>query len=98
MREKKLYQFFWDCGRMGCVRGVFAASEADVQKAIGQNVYFGEILGKHSEIYGDLNEEDLTVLTDDQEFLQKAEQYGLIPFGYNPLKYIEGEEEETDEE
>jgi hypothetical protein len=81
----KLYRFHWDCGRMGDVTGVFVEDDATVAKAIGKEVYFGEILGKHSEIVGPLNETDLTVLTDDQEFIAKAKKYGLSGFGHNPI-------------
>ena len=92
--DKKLYRFFWDMGRIGTVRGFFTATEEEINKAIGQKVYLGEVLGKHSEIHGELREEDLIVLTEDQEFIQKAEKYGLVPFGCNPLDYIEKDEEE----
>lgn len=85
---KKMYKFRWDVRRMGCVEGVFVADESEVEAAIGKDVYFGEILGKHSEIFGTLDAEDLAVLTDDQEFIAKAEQYGIARSGYNPLNYL----------
>jgi len=81
----KLYKFMWDCGRMGDVEGIFAATDEVIQNAIGKRVYFGEILGKHSEIYGDLGDGDLTELTDDQEFISKTSTYGLIPSVYNTM-------------
>ncbi len=90
---KKIYEFYWDCGRMGHVEGIFSAEEANIKECIGKRIYFGEILGKHSEIYGDLKENDLKILTDDQEFIKKAEELKLIPSGYNPLDYISEEEE-----
>ena len=86
---KKIYRFHWDCGRMGNVDGVFAATEEEVQAAIGREVYFGEILGKHSEVHGTLAESEFEVLTDDQDFIEKANKFGLIPTGYNPLSYLE---------
>ena len=88
---KKVYKFYWDCYRSGDVRGVFIADDEDVKKAIGSKVYFGEILGKHSEIYGILEEKDLTILTDDQEFIKKAEEFNMCS-GYNPLHYLPEEE------
>ncbi len=91
----KLYSFFWDCGRMGEVEGLFVADSEDVENAIGAAVYFGEILGKHSEIYGTLEEEDLTVVSDDQEKIQWLVDtigYSTIS-GYNPLEYLPEEEE-----
>lgn len=94
---KKLYRFGWDCGRMGEVEGLFIADDAEVEKLIGCNVYFGEILGKHSEVTGTLDEEDLEVLTDDQEFLTKLTEltgFDSTISGYNPLDYIDEDEDE----
>lgn len=85
---KKVYKFFWDCGRMGNVEGIFVADDEEVKKHIGSRIYFGEILGKHSEIDGSLEWKDLTVLTDDQDFIEKAIKFGIDSFGYNPLRYL----------
>lgn len=89
----KLYSFYWDRGRMGDVEGLFVADENTVQDAIGKDVYFGEILGKHSEVYGTLTEGDLTIKSDDQTFINKLiEVIGSTHIsGYNPLDYISDE-------
>ena len=42
-----------DFGRMGELQGLFVAEELDVQDLIGKEVYFDEVLGKHSEINSD---------------------------------------------
>lgn len=55
--KEVLYKFYWYCGRMGDVEGVFKAKKSFVESVIGNNVYFGEILGKHSDVYGTLGEE-----------------------------------------
>lgn len=88
---KKLYEFCWDVRRGGTVEGLFIADEEDIKNNIGSDVYFGEILGKHSEIYGTLDEEDLTVLSEDQEKIEWLEglMKGTTISGYNPLVYIE---------
>ncbi len=86
---EKLYKFHWDCNRMGDVHGIFAATQDEVKAAIGKEVYFGEILGKHSEIYGPLEERDLTILTDDKDFIAKAKSFGMVPMGHNPLDHID---------
>lgn len=88
---KKLYRFYWDCGRQGDVEGIFVATIEEIEQAIGKSVQFGEILGKHSNIYGNLELKDLQILTDDQDFIEKAEKYGLLPTGHNPMNYIEEE-------
>lgn len=98
MSKKVLWRFYWDCRRMGHVEGVFVATQAQVSAAMNKRVCFGEILGKHSEISGTLEEKDLTRLTDDQDFIAKAAEYGIASSGYNPLEYLSEEEDETDEE
>lgn len=85
---EKLYRFYWDCGRQGHLEGVFATDEAFISKLIGKTVEFGEVLGKHSDIHGELKEKDFTVLTDDAEFIAKAKQYKLVPTGHNPLQFL----------
>lgn len=85
---KKLYKFSWDCGRMGEVDGLFVAESEDLDKAIGKTIYFGEILGKHSEVYGDLEEGDCEVITDDPQVIKIFEDHN-ISSGYNPLDYLQ---------
>lgn len=87
---KAIYEFYWDCGRSGNVESIFIANIEDVDKAIGKKVYFGEILGKHSEIYGELSYEDLTIKTKDQDFISKFEEIMGEDFssGYNPMDYL----------
>jgi len=91
---KKLYAYKLDCGRMGEVEGLFVAEEAIIMAALGRTVYFGEILGKHSEIVADLDINHLTVKSEDPEFILKlVEIIGSEHIsGYNPLDYIEEEE------
>lgn len=90
---KKLYSFYWDCGRMGDVEGLFIATEKEVNEAIGRTLYLGEILGKHSEVFGELKKEDLKVKSDDQDFIQQlGDLLGDHLSGYNPLDYIQAEE------
>lgn len=85
---KKLYNFHWDYGRNGDVRGIFVAEESDVAVAIGRQIYFGEILGKHSEVYGTLEAKDIEIKTDDQDFIEKFIKFIGTSTGYNPLDYI----------
>ena len=94
---EKVYSFYWDCSRMGSLDGIFVADEEEVKNAIGANLYFGEVLGKHSEIYGTLEEKDITVLSDDPKDVEVIKR--LIPdgTGFNPLDYLpEDEDAATD--
>lgn len=90
---KKLFRFYWDCGRSGDIESVFVADQAEVDEIIGKYIYFGEVLGKHSEVRGTIEENDITVLTDDQDFIEKAEKYGISSCGPNPLEYYEMSQE-----
>lgn len=95
MSKLVLVRFFWDCGRMGDVEGLFVTDEATLEKSYGRHVYFGEILGKHSEIYGNLERGDITLVTDDQDFITRiVDLLGSDLSGYNPLDKIEYSDEE----
>jgi hypothetical protein len=92
--KRGLYRMVWDAGRMGTLSGLFTATDEEVKAAIGQRVYFGEVLGKHSEVYGTLEKSEVSLVTDDPAFVSKFDEYGCAS-GYNPLDYIN--EEEGDE-
>lgn len=92
---KGIYKFYWDCGRMGDLDGIFVAEKKDVAKVIGKNVYFGEVLGKHSEIEGTVEKGDIELLSDDQDFIKKFVKImgtDSTVSGYNPLDYYEEED------
>jgi len=95
---KILYEFDWDYGRMGRVRGLFIATKQEVNDAIGKELYFGEILGKHSEVYGPLESEDVIIKSEDQDFISKLEEVigSRNISGYNPLDCIQESEDENE--
>lgn len=80
--------FRWsrDFGRMGGLEGIFVATQAEVNYALGRRAYFGEVLGKHSEIYCNLEAEQFESLSDEPSVVAFVEQHG--PFGRNPLDYV----------
>ena len=96
---KNLYSFYWDCGRMGDLQGLFVATPEQIESAIGRQAYFGEVLGKHSEIYGSIDRENITLVSNDHEkvkwLLEVTGGWDTIS-GFNPLEYLE--EEFSDEE
>lgn len=85
---KTLYKFHFDCGRQGKLRGLFIEDSEKVKELItsGKEVYFGEVLGKHSEIFGPIAESDLTKVTDDPNVIKLIEDNDLC-VGYNPFNY-----------
>lgn len=87
---KKLYKFYWDCGRQGEVEGLFIADEKEIQEAIGQEVNFGEILGKHSEVYGTIEQGEIEEIKVSETTIKEMEEIiGPTISGYNPLNYIQ---------
>lgn len=97
---KRLVGFSWNCGRSGTLSGRFVLDDCEWERLTeaahnGEEVYFGEVLGKHSEICGNLEPGDIRLITDNQEFIEMAGQIGVdLSSGYNPLDYLGEDEEE----
>lgn len=90
-----LVRFKWDLRRMGVVEGMFVTTHGELAAKFGKQVYFGEILGKHSEVYGQFEPGDLTVVTDDADFIAKLKHFvGTHVSGYNPMDYMAEDSEE----
>jgi hypothetical protein len=94
-----LYSFYVDCGRMGSLDGLFIATQDEVDKAIGKYMYFGEVLGKHSEVEGNLEAHEIKLVSDDQEKVDwLLDLLGVSVSGFNPLAYIQDSDEDEEEE
>jgi hypothetical protein len=93
--DKVLFEFNYDCGRMGGLTGLFVATDAEVEALYGREIYFGEVLGKHSEIVCDFDSCCVEEKTRDQEFIAKLIEIvgDTTVSGFNPLSYAEEEEE-----
>jgi hypothetical protein len=77
---------------MGDLQGLFVATQEEVDAAIGEDIYFGEILGKHSEVFGELYQDDIRLVseeTDKIEWLMKVLDTDGTISGYNPLEYVD---------
>jgi aryl-phospho-beta-D-glucosidase BglC (GH1 family) len=83
-----VYSFLWDLGRQGKLEGTFTLTDELYKEILGQEVYFGEVLGKHSEVYGTLTEEDFTLVTRNPTSVAFTK---ANPSGFNPLDYMEEE-------
>ena len=95
--SKVLVRFHWDCGRMGDVEGIFVTTKEILERNYGKRVYFGEILGKHSEVYGTLERADITIESEDEVFIdQLVLILGTHIGGHNPLDYIQDDEDEEE--
>ncbi len=87
-----VYKFYCDFRRMGDLEGVFVADSKDIQNAIGQTAYFGEVLGKHSDVYCELDDSMFTLVSEDPTVVDVIHTHGLSS-GYNPLSYVNQEDE-----
>lgn len=83
---KGIYKFYWDYGRDGEVSGIFVAEDHEIEEIIGKEVYFGEILGKHSNIHDRVTSEDIILISQNPEFVRLFEE-NIGSVGYNPLDY-----------
>lgn len=104
-RQLGLYRYSKSFGRMGDLEGLFVAYKEDVEGASGC-VYFGEVLGKHSEVYHDWDPGAVSLITDDPGDLKALKRVGLwndpdpdawgdrgSVSGWNPLGCIQGQED-----
>ena len=90
---RKIYKFSADFGRMGWISSIFSAEEEDINITIGKEIYFGEVLGKHSEICFILNKSHLEEITSNQEFIKTFDML-CCSTGMNPIHYVNEEVEE----
>lgn len=87
--KKYLWSFYFDCGRSGGLEGLFVATEEEVEYAIGKYASFGEALGKHSDVYGNIKEGDISKVDISPEAVAEVSAHlGNTWSGYNPLHYI----------
>ena len=87
--KKGIYTVRFDCGRMGELTGTFVSTDVHVNMLVssGIEVYFGEVLGKHSEIWGSVNPDEISLKSDDPSAVLTFEELGLES-GINPFGYM----------
>lgn len=87
--KKYLWKLYFDCGRQGAIEGLFTATQEEIDGLMGREVYFGEALGKHSDIQGEIEECDISKVDLDSETVEKVEAIlGSTWSGYNPFQYL----------
>lgn len=87
---KGLWQFSMGFGRMGDLDSIFVARKSEIDAIIGKEVYFGEVLGKHSQVYGTVEGENFELISanpDQVEFFETR----IGSTGHNPFDYLEEE-------
>lgn len=93
---KAVYKFYQDFRRQGDMQSIFLATPDEVEKAMGKRAYFGEALGKHSEVWCDLHEGNITLVSDSPDVVKVITDHQLTS-GRNPLYYLQEEDEDEDD-
>ena len=94
---KGIYRFGLDYGRMGEIDAVFVVDSDDIKKIDGETIYFGEILGKHSDVECEVSAEHFELISDKPEEVEMFERLQL-QCGHSPFDHWDQEEDESDEE
>lgn len=79
----------------GCLDGMFICAREELDTIKGGIVYYGEALGKHSDVFTEDAYENCEVVDTqegDLEVLVRLFGVGTIS-GYNPIEHLEEEEE-----
>lgn len=95
MSGKILVNYSEDFGRMGVLEGMFICTQEELETLKGKEIYFGEVLGKHSDVVTDQVFESCTIkpMTKKQmETIIDVFGDGTIS-GYNPFDYVYEDEE-----
>lgn len=102
-----LFVFRRGFGRMGNLSGLFTADRELVKSCFGKSAYFGEVLGKHSDIDIILHPNDFHEIENfSQEELRvlgskicgvKDDCSPCTLSGYNPINYIVADDDEGED-
>ncbi|MEK0324099.1 MAG: hypothetical protein QQN63_00190 [Nitrosopumilus sp.] len=96
MSKLGLYKFFMDYGRMGELDGLFFCTPELIDEAMGHEIYLGEVLGKHSDVFFTLEADMIELITDDERVMVALEPHrGAVETGYNPIEYYMDQKEDT---
>lgn len=78
-----------DFRRQGNLEGTFVATQEQVDCLINKKieVYFGDVLGKHSEVYGSIEGHEISVVSDNPEVVNAGVQSGYNPFDYTFINF-----------
>lgn len=95
----KLYKYAEDFGRMGDLDGMFFATEEQHERFMGKEGYASDILGKHSEVYLQFNDETIEEVELSETTIEEMfAVFGYCISGISALDYFEQWDEEEEEE
>lgn len=92
---RKLYKVHVDTGRNGALNGLFVMDELEYGARIekGTEIRWFDELGKHSEGEFEFNDTNVVEVTDDQNFIEKAEALEILPYGFDMAGYLDAADE-----
>ena len=86
-----LVNYYEDFGRSGILEGMFICTKGELESLNGEYIVFGEVLGKHSDVYSDEVYQHCKIketTKTEMDMLVKLFGVGSIS-GYYPFDYIE---------
>ncbi len=84
---KKLWKFEWE-SCYAFIGGLFVATDEEIKRLIGKEIFLGEYEGKHSEVYGTIEEDEIVLISDNPVVVEAVGNFGI-----NPLNFLEESEE-----
>jgi hypothetical protein len=93
-------------GRSGDIECLFVTTQERLAKAKGFDIMLGEVLGKHSDISIEMDDDNTRIVSYDQEkikWLQSLRMFGdrkdvsILPIGWNLVEYAEEQMAESDD-
>lgn len=91
--ELKLWKYSKDL-YYGKISGLFISTEEEINKfLLDRTIYFGEVLGRHSEVSIDFKKDDFIPLRITKEVVQEIvdTSRNRTISGYNPFEYVDEE-------
>lgn len=88
---KGIYNLFLDF-HFGTIEGIFVEETDKITSILGKSINFGDVLGKHSEVIGEIEVGDISLVTEDPQAVAIFERYNMET-GYNPFYYLNDDEE-----
>jgi hypothetical protein len=83
-----LYQWSASFGRMGDLSGIVITTPKELKIRAGADVYFGEVLGKHSNVWYEFDPSDFRLITNKPHEMDALKQLPNLLSGYDPIEAL----------
>lgn len=93
----KLYQYHEDYGRMGSIEGLLILTDEQIEKYKNAELWWDELLGKHSEGYFNFSDETLIPLDIPEDIVEILyKKLGNVLSGPFDLEYFDEQIQESE--